>query len=259
MGSDPELMNQLAAVARRLAYQTGDSSVREAEVYGPASQVSVEQALDRGDPAEPPAAPDVFYLVVLRGDFVAPNAVGPRSQLRHYTTAAQTWSPLSGYLPSTLRLANDLPSEVSRLDGPTLLSLSHRQAAEHGSGGDLRYQVLDHAAHESPLWDCRGQRLAHPTEGGTAMLHRERAPDDLRPELRRLLKARLVKLYEKTDTAGFHSLTPEDAIEVLADDRNWYAPYDRDRREGRSTIYALGLSDSGRKAFQRDGSQHQST
>lgn len=241
---DTGLMNQLAAVARRLAFETGDSSVAEAEVYGPASLPEIEQALNPGYSGNA-SAPAGFYLVLLRGDFVSPRAIGPRSELKHYTTAARTWSPISAYVPGALTLTNEVP-EVSRLAGPTTLSLSYRHETEGARDAGTRNQLLDHAAHMSPLWDCRGRLLVHPPEGEMAMLHRERAPGDLRPELEQLLTAGLVQLYKKTDDeGGFHSLGPEESADVIADERNWYAPYDLGEADRRGTVHVLGITDAG--------------
>jgi hypothetical protein len=41
LGDDRGLVSQLAAVARWLAYEACDSSVTEAEVYGPASLTAI--------------------------------------------------------------------------------------------------------------------------------------------------------------------------------------------------------------------------
>jgi hypothetical protein len=62
-----------------------------------------------------------------------------------------------------------------------------------------------------------------------------------------------VRLYEKTDSAaGFRTLGLEAAPEAIADDRNWYAPYDLGERDRRATAYAVGITDPGREALRKD-------
>jgi hypothetical protein len=85
------------------------------------------------------------------------------------------------------------------------------------------------------------------------MLHRERVPDDLRPQLQRLLEAGLVKLHTKTDAEpGFHALNLEEAIEVIREDRNWNAPYDLGEPERREAVYLPVITHTGREALQRE-------
>jgi hypothetical protein len=85
------------------------------------------------------------------------------------------------------------------------------------------------------------------------MRHRERPLADLRPELEQLLDAGLVRLYEKTDAAaGFRTLGREEALEAIANDRNWYAPDDLGEHDRRTTAYTVGITDNGREALRQE-------
>src|SRR2546423_12230274 len=94
-----------------------------------------------------------------------------------------------------------------------------------------RYQLLDHATDETPLWDCRSHIEVHPQEGEPYTLHRDRTPADLRPELERLLKTGHVELYDMNDFEKA-SLSLDDALAVIADDHDWYSPYELREQEG---------------------------
>jgi hypothetical protein len=114
-----------------------------------------------------------------------------------------------------------------------------------------RYQLLDYAADESPLWDCRGPIGMHPLEGEPYKLHLERTPDELRPELERLLRAGHVELYNMKDRTKV-SLSLDDALGAIGDDHNWYSPLALGEQEDRDVIYTLFLTDSGIEEFRRE-------
>jgi hypothetical protein len=242
MGYSSVVLNRLAAVARRTAFVTGDTSVAEAEVYWPASHVTVEQALPLGGEREERVS-DAFYLVVLRGDFVNPEGFGPG--LRHYATAAQVWSPEWGYQYGAFCLADTLPGTLAQLGDPLLLGLGYRQPVGPRVDHGPRYQLLDHATDGLPLWECRHEIVVDPLEGEAYTLHQERTPENLRPELEGLMEAGLVNLVLWTD-ASRRPLSLDESREPLADDRNWSAPYDLGQDERRSVVYRLGYTDSGR-------------
>jgi hypothetical protein len=255
LGSDPAVQGRLAAVARRTAFETGDTSVAEAEVYGPASHLMIEQALDLGGEREE-QVPDSFYLVVLHGEFVNPRSFGPRERLRHRATAAQVWSPEWGYQYGVFCLADRLPGTPAQLGDPLVLGLDYHQPVgplvDHGP----RYQLLDHAADALPLWECRHGIVVDPPEGEAYTLHRQRTPDDLRSELERLIEAGLVNLVLWTD-ASRRPLRLDEARKPLADDRNWRAPYDLGEDERRRLAYVLALTDSGREEVRQEHARTQ--
>ena len=257
-GSNAAVLNRLAAVARRTAFETGDTSVSRAEAYGPAPYLSIELALhpDTRDRDEH-TVPGAFYLLVVRGDLVNPRAgTGPREQFRHYATAAQTWSSEWGYQRMMFRLADSLPATLDQLEGPFVLPLADHQPVgplvDHGP----RYQVLDHAADALPLWECRHGIVVDPSEGEAYTLHRERTPAELRPELERLLDEGLVELGLWSDAAR-RPLSRDETREPLADDRNWHAPYDLGEDERRSVAYRLVLTNSGREEIRQEHARTQ--
>jgi hypothetical protein len=246
MGYSTAVLNRLAAVARKTALDTGDTSVAQAEVYGPASHLMVEQALHLGGQRKEQVS-DSFYLVVLRGDFVNPQGFGPRERLRHRATVAQTWSPEWGYQYGMFCLADKLPGTPARLGDPRLLAVGYHQPVGPHVDHGARYQLLDHAADGSlsPLWECRHEIVVDPPEGEAYTLHQERTPDELRPELEGLIEAGLLNLVLWADTSR-RPLSLDEAREPLADDRNWYAPYDLGEHERRGVVYRLVYTDSGR-------------
>jgi hypothetical protein len=200
----------------------------------------------------------VFYLIVLRGDFVRAGTVWPRAELRHHTIAAQTWSPECGYVPGTFHLTNSQPANMARLGPPTVIGLGDSGLVPPFVDYGPQYQLLDHAADGGPLWECRRGTVVLPPEGEAYTLHRHRAPDDLRPELEQLLNAGLVKLYERADAAkGYRSLSLDEASEAMADDRNWSAPYELGERRRRSVIYTLAVTDSGLDQLRREHARTQ--
>lgn len=94
-----------------------------------------------------------------------------------------------------------------------------------------RYQLLDHATDESPLWDTRAGITTRTADGRVIERHRERTPEELRPELESLLRDGHVELYEMTDPEQ-HVLDLSEALAVIADDHNWYSPIALDEPEG---------------------------
>ena len=88
----------------------------------------------------------------------------------------------------------------------------------------------------------------HTADGRVIERHRERTPEELRPELASLLREGHVELYEMTDPEQ-HVLDLTEALVVIADDRSWYSPIALDEPEVRETIYALSLTESGGDQF----------
>jgi hypothetical protein len=257
------VLNRLAAVARRTAFEFEDTSVAQAEVYGPDSQLAICQALRddhealQAEPQREDGASGAFYLIVLRGDFVHHGAgTQPRKLLQHYATAAQVWSPEWGYTNGGgFRLDPSPLAILAPIEGPLSVRLDYHQPVgplvDHGS----RYQLLDHAADSRPLWECRHGIVIDPAEGEPYTLHRERAPDELQPEVERLMAENLVHLV-RSDSSR-RALNRDEAHEALADDRNWYAPYELGETKRRSVAYRLGVTDSGREEIRREHARTQ--
>ena len=262
-GSNVAVLNQLAAVARRTAFEFEDTSVAQAEVYGPDSQLAIRQALRddhealQAEPQREDGASGAFYLIVLRGDFVHHGAgTQPRKLLQHYATAAQVWSPEWGYMYGGFRLDPSPLAILAPIEGPLSVRLDYHQPVgplvDHGSP----YQLLDHAADSRPLWECRHGIVIDPAEGEPYTLHRERAPDELRPEVERLMAENLVHLLVWSDSSR-RALNRDEAHEALTDDRNWYAPYELGETKRRSVAYRLGYTDSGREEIRREHARTQ--
>jgi hypothetical protein len=120
-------------------------------------------------------------------------------------------------------------------------------------GDAVRYQLLDHATDEAPLWEC-GFPITEHTAAGMRERHRSRSPEELQPELERLLRAEHVQLYEMTDPEN-RLLTLADALIVIADEINWHSPLALGHSEPRQVIYALVLTESGEQEFRREYSE----
>jgi hypothetical protein len=114
-----------------------------------------------------------------------------------------------------------------------------------------RYQLLDHATDNSPLWDTRRGIKEHRADGTQVELHRDRSPEELRPELERLLRDGHVELCVATDPQ-FLTLSLDEALAVIRDERNWYTPIDLGEPEGREVIYELSLTESGGEEFRME-------
>ena len=111
----------------------------------------------------------------------------------------------------------------------------------------VKYQLLDHATEESPLWDVR---RGITTFGGEVVYldHRDRRPDELLPELERLLREGHLGLYEMADSERV--MTLEESIAAIREERHWYfSPPDppSDKPVG----YCLFITDSGLEEFRR--------
>ena len=111
-----------------------------------------------------------------------------------------------------------------------------------------RYQLLDHATDDAPLWETRMGITTHATDERVIERHQERTPDELRPELETLLRDGHVQLYEMTDP-NQRVLNLTEALAVIADDHSWYSPVALDEPEERETIYGLSLTESGGEQF----------
>ena len=114
-----------------------------------------------------------------------------------------------------------------------------------------RYQLLDHATDESPLWDARHGIATIVADGSRIERHRDRTSAELRPELERLVRDRHVELYEMNDRAH-RVLGIDEALGVIADETNWHSPNELGASNKRDTIYALYLTDSGGKEFRQE-------
>ena len=113
-----------------------------------------------------------------------------------------------------------------------------------------RYQLLDHATNQAALWDARRRITTYALDGVIHLRHRDRTPEELRPELEALLRERHVELFEAD---GHHALPLEVAISVIVDDANWYVPASLGGdASGRPTIHELVLTASGEEEFTRE-------
>jgi hypothetical protein len=108
--------------------------------------------------------------------------------------------------------------------------------------------LLDHATDESELWDTRMGITTYATDGRVIERHRERTPDELRPELESPLRDGHLEMYEMTDPEQ-RVLDLTEALAVIADDHNWYSPIALGESERRETIYALSRTESGGEQF----------
>lgn len=115
----------------------------------------------------------------------------------------------------------------------------------------VRYQLLDHATDESPLWDSKSPINTHTAGGHVIRRHEPRSPAELRPELERLLRVGHIEIYEMTDP-GNRPLGLEEALAVIGVDENWFSPLELGINKRRETIYALFLTDSGIQEFRRE-------
>jgi hypothetical protein len=129
---------------------------------------------------------------------------------------------------------------------PDRSPLTYAATVDH----QARYQLLDYAAEDSPLWDAPCALTIYPGDGRRIDRHRERPPEELRAELEQLLREGYVELYEMTRRAP-RILSPDEAVSVAADDRNWYAPKAPGELPERR-IYALSLTDSGEEEYRRE-------
>jgi hypothetical protein len=117
-----------------------------------------------------------------------------------------------------------------------------------------RYQLLDHATDESPLWDVRKGITTITANEQRIDRHGDRKPEELRPELERLVLERHVEIYEATDP-NHRVLSLDEALSAIADDRNWYSPSDLGEPDRRETIYALYLTETGGEEFRKERAQ----
>jgi hypothetical protein len=124
------------------------------------------------------------------------------------------------------------------------------RAVDHAA----RYQILDHATDESPLWDIKFGITILTTDGRRIKRHSKREPEELRPELKRLLHEGHIQLYEMTAPDN-RLLTMEEALAVIKEDVNWYSPHDLGEDEKRETIYSLTLTDTGHRQFRDERSR----
>jgi hypothetical protein len=72
----------------------------------------------------------------------------------------------------------------------------------------------------------------------------------------RLMAENLVQLFVRSDSSR-RALNRDEAHEALADDRNWYAPYELGETKRRSVAYRLGYTDSGREEIRREHARTQ--
>jgi hypothetical protein len=115
-------------------------------------------------------------------------------------------------------------------------------------GERVKYQLLDHATEESPLWDVRRGITTSGSDNVVFLDHRDRTPEELIPELEQLLRDRHVALYEMADPE--RAMTTDEAIAVIRDERHWYfSPPDPPSEK--PTGYCLFITDTGLEAFRR--------
>jgi len=119
----PSIERRIAAQARSTARSLGDPSVKTAQVYGPDSCYLLVKA-SSGDLVQKLARErNGFYLIVLHGRFVCNSCSRPPgAKPQRGTIATNVWSPTAGRTDFGLR--RSLPGAVSRLKGPTAISLA---------------------------------------------------------------------------------------------------------------------------------------
>jgi hypothetical protein len=100
-------------VARTMARNFGDPSVRTAQLYGPASYQVAFSAFS-GGPTTPNQRSGRFYVIVLHGRFTGDGSTAA-------PTVSRLWSP-TGHGGGT-GFRRDLPASMSRLGRPTVISL----------------------------------------------------------------------------------------------------------------------------------------
>ena len=117
------LVKQIAAVARNTSgTYLGDASVKTAEVYGPASYLTIEKASNRAFASGGSLQGD-FYLIVLRGHFVCNCPTPPGGQTPRARIATVVWSPTRKENATEFALARRLPRTMSRLGKATVISV----------------------------------------------------------------------------------------------------------------------------------------
>jgi len=105
------------------ARSLGDSSVKMAQVYGPASYIALEEASTGQRVSKSANAPKGrFYLIVLHGHFVCDTCSHLTAASIRGTIATQIWSPTSREGDFGLG-HRSLPASMSRLGTPTVISL----------------------------------------------------------------------------------------------------------------------------------------
>jgi hypothetical protein len=115
-------------------------------------------------------------------------------------------------------------------------------------GARVRYQLLDHATEEAPLWDVRRGITTYGADNVVFLQHRDRTPGELIPELEQLLRAGHVGLFDMADPERL--ITLDEAIDAIADESHWYfSPPDppSDKPDG----YGLFITESGLEEFRR--------
>ena len=99
-----------------------------------------------------------------------------------------------------------------RSRSPTNRDHSETVATSH------RWALLDHASDDAFLWEMTFGLRSNGVE-----VHQGATIEERRPHLEELLRAGHVELYEVTDPQ-YRSLDFDEALKVIADDRNWIAP-----------------------------------
>jgi hypothetical protein len=100
-------------VARTMAGNFGDPSIRTAQLYGPASYQVAFSAFS-GGPTTPNQKKGRFYVIVLHGSFTGDGST-------RAPTVSRLWSP-TGHSGGT-GFRKSLPASMSRLGHPTLIEL----------------------------------------------------------------------------------------------------------------------------------------
>lgn len=83
----------------------------------------------------------------------------------------------------------------------------------------LRSCHADHASDDAMLWELPWS-VSHVTDGHEVEIHPQRSVDEIRPQLLDLLRDGHVEIYPTGDPPGLR-LSLDEALAVVADDRNW--------------------------------------
>jgi len=117
--------HKLVIVARTLARSLGDTTVKSARLYGPASYEVALGAFSNGT-TSPNQKQGRFYVIALRGNFVCSKCESAQSGIWHVATAL--WTPTGGDTGWGRRAGtglrrHKLVASMSKLGRPKLISL----------------------------------------------------------------------------------------------------------------------------------------
>src|SRR5579875_916581 len=152
--NDPQAAIPATAISAATA-----SSKASAALGGAASRYLLVKA-SSGDLVQKTARERMgFYLIVLRGHFVCHSCTGPAgAKPLRGTIATDVWSPTTG--GTDFSLSDRLPAAISRLRGPTVVTLSQGNDSG-GTRSMLRRQTTNVSETTSSTTDSGALRLTY--------------------------------------------------------------------------------------------------